>query len=172
MNRCSKCENEKPLTEFYKDRRKKDGHRSYCKQCIREATRKWQRENRETVVKYWREYNKKNPQRSGIHCALSRSPLSEHDLFEGASREEVLAETAFDYRLCRLISEKTGVPHEIDHIHMIKDGGVHRLHNLRIIPLYENRRRGDHSADGFDLEDSLSDEDIDRLDREAMDFAA
>lgn len=187
MKTCAKCKIEKSASEFSKHRGRKDGLQSICKPCDREASsrwykenserqrgnaRRWREENHERKLEYTRRWHEKNPHRDGLKCAIRRSPLPEHDLFEGASRGEVMAETAFDYRLCRLISEKTGVPHEIDHIHMIKDGGVHRLHNLRIITLYENRRRGDHSADGFDLEDYLTDEDIDRLDIEAMDFAA
>jgi len=31
--RCSKCKQIKPLSEFYKDHGKKDGHRNYCKSC-------------------------------------------------------------------------------------------------------------------------------------------
>jgi len=197
MKRCSKCKAEKPLDEFNKHRKMKDGRQPHCKACkrewrlenlekIREYYHQWYLENREAVLEYQHKYRlenpekvragliewrRKNPHNSGLHVAIRRSPLSEHDLLEGASREEVLAETKFIYILCRLISEQTGIPHEIDHIHMIKDGGVHRLHNLRIITRSENRSRGDHSADGFDLEDDLTDEEIERLDQEVLDAA-
>jgi len=182
MKTCSKCKAAKPLDEFNKNQRRKDGFHFYCKPCHRERTRKWRIENPEYNSEYYevnrktlrekrRKHHEVNPQHNGVKIAIRRSPLSEHALFEGASREEVRAETAFDYRLCRLISQQTGIPHEIDHIHMIKDGGVHRLHNLRIITRYENRRRGDHSADGFDLEDDLTDEEIERLDQEVLDAA-
>lgn len=33
---CSKCELLKPLAHFGKDKRLKDGHRSWCKKCERE----------------------------------------------------------------------------------------------------------------------------------------
>jgi len=32
---CSKCKQIKPLSEFYNDRSKKDGHRSWCKSCVK-----------------------------------------------------------------------------------------------------------------------------------------
>ena len=35
MKRCSTCKVEKPLTEFYKDKTKKDGLRSQCKSCVK-----------------------------------------------------------------------------------------------------------------------------------------
>jgi hypothetical protein len=35
LKSCSKCEEEKSLSEFYKDSQKKDGYRPYCKECER-----------------------------------------------------------------------------------------------------------------------------------------
>jgi len=35
MKRCSKCGQLKPLEEFGKDKKKKDGHRSSCKSCFK-----------------------------------------------------------------------------------------------------------------------------------------
>lgn len=32
--RCKKCQQEKELTSFHKDRSKKDGHKSTCKECL------------------------------------------------------------------------------------------------------------------------------------------
>lgn len=33
MKMCTRCEKEKPLTDFYRNRKKKDGHFSWCKTC-------------------------------------------------------------------------------------------------------------------------------------------
>lgn len=35
MKKCNKCGRELPLDNFYKDKRKKDGHKSTCKECIK-----------------------------------------------------------------------------------------------------------------------------------------
>lgn len=35
MKTCSKCKETKPMSEFYKDRSKKDGLRSWCKSCFK-----------------------------------------------------------------------------------------------------------------------------------------
>jgi hypothetical protein len=53
MKECSKCGIEKPLTEFYKDRQKKDGHGSHCKSCIKKYYAEWYAipENREKRAK-------------------------------------------------------------------------------------------------------------------------
>ena len=38
---CAKCEQEKYLNNFYVDRTKKDGRKTYCKQCSNEQKKKW-----------------------------------------------------------------------------------------------------------------------------------
>lgn len=37
--RCSKCKQFKPISEFYRDQRRKDGHRSLCKVCHSKITK-------------------------------------------------------------------------------------------------------------------------------------
>ena len=55
MKKCNKCGIEKPLTEFHKDKNKKDGHRSHCKSCIK----KYCAENKEKIAKYRAENKEK-----------------------------------------------------------------------------------------------------------------
>lgn len=140
-----------------------------------EYNRKYYEENREKLIEYNRKYNQKyrekNPQYAGTYKAVARTSLTIEELFNGLSREEVNAELAFDYRLAKLLSEKEGEPYEIDHYPVaICNGGHHRLYNIRIVPRWVNRQGGDHSADAFGMEDNLTDEDIERLDREALEF--
>ena len=45
MKRCTKCGEEKPASEFYKNRRSKDGLCSRCKACRRELSRKWRKDH-------------------------------------------------------------------------------------------------------------------------------
>jgi hypothetical protein len=51
MKKCTKCGIEKPLTEFYKDRQKKDGHGSHCKLCNSKQGAKYHAENKEVNAK-------------------------------------------------------------------------------------------------------------------------
>lgn len=44
---CRRCEAVKPIVEFRKDSRKKDGFGSYCKPCSSEMAKEWQRRNPE-----------------------------------------------------------------------------------------------------------------------------
>ena len=110
---------------------------------------------------------KNNPQVDGLYLALKRTPCSEFELFKGRSRKEVMDETKFDYVLSRLLTTDTGISHEVDHIKPICAGGAHRLWNLSVIPRTSNREKGGY----WDQEDDqLTDEDIERLDQEAINF--
>jgi len=53
MKTCTKCKLEKDKSEFSKDKSRKDGFRSYCKQCAKEY-----RENNKNKMKEYRENNK------------------------------------------------------------------------------------------------------------------
>ena len=46
------------------------------------------------------------------------------------------------YAECRNISNTTGIPHEVDHIIPIAEGGLHHENNLQIITMRENRKKG------------------------------
>ena len=52
---CRKCGQEKPLSEFVRDKTCASGYRHTCKQCDREWRRKWDAENAEKC----REWNRK-----------------------------------------------------------------------------------------------------------------
>jgi hypothetical protein len=61
LKRCRLCSNEKPLTDFHKNRLNRDGHDSRCKSCAAEAQRSYIRDNREKYNKRQRRQRKKNP---------------------------------------------------------------------------------------------------------------
>jgi hypothetical protein len=41
MKKCSGCKTEKPLKEFYKNKRMNDGHSIYCVSCTKENSKKY-----------------------------------------------------------------------------------------------------------------------------------
>lgn len=45
------------------------------------------------------------------------------------------------YEDCRKLSIETGVPHEVDHIVPIAEGGLHHQDNLQILTRTENRKK-------------------------------
>lgn len=61
MKTCSHCKTEKPLTEFYSNKSKKNGFSSWCKPCDLEKQKKWQAanpENRRAANRSWAERNR------------------------------------------------------------------------------------------------------------------
>ena len=60
---CSKCKKKLPITDFYKDRRTKDGLYSNCKKCSYQYTQKWAKENPKKVGGYQKEWIAKNPEK-------------------------------------------------------------------------------------------------------------
>jgi len=58
MKICTKCKEELPATVeyFYKDKRRKDGLRCWCKECVKE----YQKENREQILEYQKERYQEN----------------------------------------------------------------------------------------------------------------
>jgi 5-methylcytosine-specific restriction endonuclease McrA len=54
--RCSKCKVAKPLSDFYRRRRSKDGHQAFCKRCNLQSASAWIKSHPETRVA-WRKSN-------------------------------------------------------------------------------------------------------------------
>lgn len=57
---CSKCGIEKPVSNFTKDKQKKDGYGSQCKSCKKEQSQKYYQDNKESIKNshsLWRENN-------------------------------------------------------------------------------------------------------------------
>lgn len=46
------------------------------------------------------------------------------------------------YKECARLTETTGVPHHVDHIHPISKGGLHHPDNLQILTATENMSKG------------------------------
>ncbi len=57
---CTTCKQEKLLSDFHKDNRKKSGLRSYCKTCSRIYTKTWNERNKEKYRSYMKKsYDKR-----------------------------------------------------------------------------------------------------------------
>jgi len=165
MKICTRCGEEKYLDLFSPNKNGYRGRRPLCRSCDNIAARERYRRGGDRDGR--RMFQKNNPQASGLAYALQRTPCSESELLKGCSRLEVRAETKFDYVLSKLLTKKTGIPHEVDHIKPLCAGGVHRHWNLSVVPRTVNREKGAY----WDQEDDqLTDEDIERIDQEAINF--
>jgi hypothetical protein len=61
MKKCSKCDTVKPLNEFPRDKRNKDGLYTYCKMCSRAKSLAWKQANPERSREGQRQSRQKNP---------------------------------------------------------------------------------------------------------------
>ena len=72
--RCTRCDTDKPLTQFGRYEKSKDGMKNYCKECVSEVNagryaanrerhkarvREWQEANPDKVLEYKREYTRR-----------------------------------------------------------------------------------------------------------------
>jgi predicted GIY-YIG superfamily endonuclease len=61
MKTCSKCKEEKPFSEFFKDRSRKDGLYYYCKVCRAEIAKSYYKKNKEKIIEQTHKYKKNLP---------------------------------------------------------------------------------------------------------------
>jgi len=62
MKVCSKCKVEKVLTDFGRDKKTKDGHNCYCKECARIKSREYAKNNPEKVKTSKQKWSDNNPE--------------------------------------------------------------------------------------------------------------
>ena len=70
MKTCARCEQEKRLSEFYREPRNTDGHMGTCKPCVLARTKQWQQMNPVKRLMNERRWKTENPDR---HRALTRA---------------------------------------------------------------------------------------------------
>lgn len=75
MKTCSKCRATKPLTEFQKNTRSKDGLQNYCKVCLNAETRARRERNPELFKQYER---RSGWRKQGINPVAAEEALKTH----------------------------------------------------------------------------------------------
>ena len=63
MKKCTKCKEEKPLSEFYPRKRAKSGLQSACKACSRKGSLTWRNRHLELCRERSKEWSKQNPEK-------------------------------------------------------------------------------------------------------------
>ena len=63
MKKCSKCKEEKPLEDFNKNKRSKDGRQSSCKECKREQNKQWYENSKEKIREQKKRYRENNKEK-------------------------------------------------------------------------------------------------------------
>lgn len=83
---CNTCGVTKPLSEFYRRKRGRDGYNGQCKTCVgktpeqrerdRERTRQWAQENRARHNANTEAYRRRHPERRSARQAVYRAVMS------------------------------------------------------------------------------------------------
>lgn len=90
MKTCSKCREEKPGEDYYRNRSAPDGRRSVCKTCQNAATRRWREDNPERMAELQREWRQANPVRSREHARRWRARNPERAAAKNAERRDLI----------------------------------------------------------------------------------
>ena len=89
---CSKCGVDKPLTEFGKNRKNKDGRQNYCKACANEYARSYHKKNRGKILQYKKEYHEENRDRIAAYRQESKDWIAARSrAYREANKEKILA---------------------------------------------------------------------------------
>lgn len=106
------------------------------------ASRRWRERNPEAVKNYAATYSRSNSAvKAKLAAAYTARKLRATPAWADSS---AIAEV---YRIAARLTNKTGVPHEVDHIIPLRGKtvcGLHVHYNLRAIPARDNRRKYNH----------------------------
>lgn len=153
---CSKCKEEKPFTDFYRHRSRKDGRTPYCKTCAKKMEKSWKSIDK---TKYRREryhtdpvFNLEQRMRSSIlfNCKrVSSKKTTKTSKIIGKTGKELLSYLTNDDEI--LIERFKKGELSVDHIVPVAWFNKHNLYleahtykNLQLIEANENLKKSDN----------------------------
>jgi len=159
MKICTKCKVEKPFSEFHKQKGRKDGYRSQCKECrkiydiphrINQKENKsiydsiYYQEHKESKKEYARNHYKENPEyyyNYGLeYNHIRRALINNATIGEVSSRREIYER---DKGICGICKELVQYEdYELDHIIPLFKGGLHDDSNFQVSHMLCNRSKG------------------------------
>ena len=88
MKRCTKCGEIKPVSEFHRNKSRKDGLQEWCKACKAKRAYKYRDRNREKVIEYKRKYREINREKANEYQRkyIERNPEQTHKYYACVKR--------------------------------------------------------------------------------------
>lgn len=160
MKTCSRCQLEKPLSEFWKSRsgRTRDGYKGECKECAKARRREWAKKNREVEAEYQRDKYAKDPERyikaaqewaaqnpEKVRAYSRKSEAARRARKSEAWVEDVDPATVFerDKGICGICQRAVDPQdYHIDHTIPLVKGGMHSYANVQLAHPHCNLSKG------------------------------
>jgi hypothetical protein len=158
MRTCKKCGKSKSIEDFP---RHNCGYRHSCKECSNLARHAWieanpaSKEKDKAAKKAWR---KNNPDKAKAAIAEWRKTNKHKECAKTARylakkrmatirwlSDTQKTQIEWFYLAAKMMTETTGIKHEVDHIHPLQGSGFTGLHvpwNLQVIPKRLNQSKG------------------------------
>jgi hypothetical protein len=87
MKTCTKCNEEKPLDQFSRNEKTKDGLRSHCRACVSEAGKQHYQKNKETIREYHKQYYQENKEACKQYDQQARqSPAGKYKSYKSSAK--------------------------------------------------------------------------------------
>ena len=167
MKHCKWCDSDKPVEEFHKHKKMKDGRLNKCRTCVKEAVAQWRVDNPGCRA----EEHARNAKKKGIRTrqewrddvaanAIGRkATIIKYSHKRRAQTQTVDELTEFAMEelaiMAGLREEATGFKWHIDHIVPLNHKeacGLHHYTNLKLVPALWNVRKGNRSFEEWTYE--------------------
>ena len=156
MKLCKKCQCEKPLAEFYKNKATIDGVRTVCKSCDDLRKKAYSAQNSESVAKSKSDYRLKNLEKISQYLAWWRKEYSYKMCSYANNRRALLLHATPRwaekekineiYRQAAMMNKKNPeMKYQVDHIIPLNSElvcGLHTHENMQILPATQNQSKG------------------------------
>ena len=160
MKVCTKCKEDKPLSEFGKCKSASDGLMFWCRDCNKKQCALYRKKNPDTVREYGKKYKKDNKgvvrscheryrkrHKDKTHAASILSLYKKQKLAPIWLTPEDIKKMESLYIEAHRLSKETGVQYHVDHIIPLRGKNVSGLHvpsNLQILTAEENRKKSNN----------------------------
>ena len=136
---CTKCRVVKALTDFHKNRTRRDGRQEWCKTCSKANLHAYYLANKDTVLAKHKNYAANNRGARNAIEAKRRAAKLERTVSWGC-KESI----DYIYNQSAALTKLLGIEFQVDHIYPMQGELVSGLHvegNLQIIPATLNQRK-------------------------------